>query len=140
MFSTPASSANRFRHMAQMYHQVGVETGVAAASPHTLTLMLFDGFVAAVKHARQAMSEGRTQDKGRHIGHAARILDEGLKAALNLQGGGDLAMNLRDLYDYTQVRLMHANRRNDDAALAEVLSLIEPLREAWVSIGAYLPS
>lgn len=140
MFSTQASSVNRFRHMAQMYHQVGVETGVASASPHTLTLMLFDGFVAAVKHARQAMADGLTQDKGRHIGRAARILDEGLKAALDLQAGGELAVNLRDLYDYAQVRLMHANRRNDDPALAEVLSLIEPLRDAWVSIGDRLPS
>lgn len=140
MFSSSASSVNRFRHMAQMYHQVGVETGAATASPHALTLMLFDGFVAAVKHARQAMSEGRTQDKGRHIGHAARIVDEGLKAALNLQAGGELAMNLRDLYDYAQVRLMHANLRNDDPALAEVLALIEPVREAWVAIGGHLPS
>jgi flagellar protein FliS len=140
MFSTQAPSVNRFRHMAQMYHQVGVETGVATASPHALTLMLYDGLVAALKHARQALAEGRTQDKGRHIGQAARILDEGLKAALDLQGGGELAMNLRDLYDYAQVRLMHANRRNDDPALAEVLSLVEPLREAWVAIGDRLPS
>jgi len=123
-----------------MYHQVGVETGASMGSPHTLTLMLFDGFVAAVKHARQAMAEGRTQDKGRHIGHAGRIVDEGLKAALNLQGGGELAMNLRDLYDYTQLRLMHANLRNDDQALVEVLSLIEPVRDAWVAIGDNLPS
>ncbi|HMW22989.1 MAG TPA: flagellar export chaperone FliS [Burkholderiaceae bacterium] len=126
--------------MAHMYHQVGVQTGASMASPHTLTLMLFDGFLDAVKYARQAMSDGRTQDKGRHIGHAARIVDEGLKAALNLQGGGELAMNLRDLYDYAQVRLMHANLRNDDRALVEVLALIEPLRDAWVAIGGRLPS
>ena len=123
-----------------MYHQVGVETGVSCASPHALTLMLFDGFLHAVKHARQAMSDGRVGDNGRYIGHAARIIDEGLKAPLNLQAGGELALNLRDLYDYVLVRLMHANLRNDDAALQEVLRLIEPVREGWAGIGIQLPS
>ena len=140
MFNSPASSSGYPRHLAQMYHRVGVETGVAAASPHALTMMLLDGFVGAVKHARKAMTAGRIEDKGRHIGHAARILDEGLKAPLNLQAGGELAANLRDLYDYTLVRLLHANRHNDDAALKEVLSLIEPIRESWAAIGAQFPT
>lgn len=138
MFS-PAYSFGNTRPSARAYHQVGVETGVAAATPHALTLMLFDGLLGAVKQARQALLEGRIEDKGRHVRHAARILDEGLKAALNPQGG-EIALNLRDLYDYCQVRLLHANLRNDDAALAEVQKLIEPVREGWVGIRASLPA
>jgi flagellar protein FliS len=123
-----------------MYHQVGVQTGIASASPHALTLMLYDGLLNAVKLARQALSEGRVQDKGRHITHASRIIDEGLKASLNLQDGGDIALNLRDLYNYCQVRLMYANLHNDQPALSEVVSLIEPVRDGWAGIAVSVPS
>ncbi len=138
MFSQ-ASSYGRPQFSAHLYHQVGVETGVSSASPHALTLMLYDGFLNAIKQARRALAEGRTEDKGRHVRHAGRILDEGLKAALNLKFGGELALNLRDLYDYTQLRLMQGHARNDDAALAEAQSLIEPLREGWAGIAAQMP-
>lgn len=138
MFSQ-ASSFGRPRHNALMYQQVGVETSVVSASPHTLTLMLYDGLLTHVKLARQALAEGRVADKGRHIGRASQIIDEGLRSALDLKGGGELALNLRDVYDYAQVRLLLANRHNDDAALKEVLGLIEPLREAWGAIGMNVP-
>lgn len=139
MFSQ-ASPFGRPRHSAHMYQQVGVETGVSTASPHQLTLMLFDGLLGALKQARIGLAAGNVEEKGRHIRHASRILDEGLKAALNLQAGGDIALNLRDLYDYCQVRLLYANLRNDDAALKEVLALIEPVREGWAGMAASLQS
>lgn len=64
MFS-PAYSFGNSRPSARAYHQVGVETGVAAASPHALTLMLLDGLLGAIKQARQALAEGRVADKDR---------------------------------------------------------------------------
>jgi flagellar protein FliS len=139
MFSQ-ASSYGRPRFPSHLYHQVGVETGVSAATPHALTLMLYDGLLDALKQARRALAEGRVEDKGRHLRHAGRILDEGLKAALNLNAGGELALNLRDLYDYAQVRLMQGHLRNDDTALIEVLGLIEPVRDGWAGIAAAMPS
>jgi flagellar protein FliS len=138
MFSQ-ASTQGRSRFPAHLYQQVGVETGVSTATPHALTLMLYDGLLNAVKQARRALAERRIDDKGRHVRHAARIVDEGLKAALNLKAGGELALNLRDLYDYIQVRLMQGHLRNEDAALAEVQALVEPLRDGWVGIASAVP-
>jgi flagellar secretion chaperone FliS len=139
MFSQ-TSLPGRPRHAALMYHQVGVQTGIASASPHALTLMLYDGLLNAIKLARQALADGRVADKGRHITHAARIIDEGLKASLNLQHGGEIALNLRDLYNYCQVRLMYANLHNDARALSETIALIEPVREGWAAIAVSMPS
>jgi flagellar protein FliS len=139
MFS-PAPSAGRGHRTANFYHQVGVETGVANATPHQLTLMLFDGFLGALKKAKGAMAARRIEDKCNHIRHAARIIDEGLKSALDVNRGGEIARNLRDLYDYVQVRLLHANLRNDEAALDEVIKLLTPLRDAWAEIGDRVPS
>jgi flagellar protein FliS len=73
--------------------------------------------------------------KGVAIGHAVRIVDEGLKAALNLTDGGKLANDLADLYAFVCLRLTQANLRNDESLLDECQALLSPLREAWTAIG-----
>lgn len=127
-----AASRNAF---ASVYRQVGVETGVASASPHQLVLMLFDGFRDALAQAHGAMQSGQIDVKCRAIGRAARIVDEGLNAGLNLEAGGKLASDLRDVYAYVTLRLTQANLHNDPAALEECGRLMEPLRTAWAGIG-----
>ncbi len=139
MFS-PATSSGRAGRTAALYQQVGVETQISTASPHALTLILFDRLIGAVRQARLSLDAGQVDDKGRHIGLAVRILDEGLRSSLNMQDGGDIALNLRDLYDYAQIRLLKANLHNDAAALDEVVELITPLRDAWVAIRDNVPA
>ena len=136
MFSAPHAQAfSRHRQSAGTYHQIGVQSMVANASAHGLVTLLFDGYIAAVHRAKGALHSGDTAAKGVAIGHAVRIIDEGLRSALDLQGGGKLATDLSDLYAYVCMRLTQANLRSDEAALDECLGLVSPLREAWVSIG-----
>lgn len=135
MSFTPYAPSPFAARGASAYRKVGVETGVSAADPHRLVAMLFDGFVDAVSQARGAMRAGDIEAKGRAISRAVRIIDEGLKAGLNLEAGGTLANDLADLYSYTTLRLTQANLRNDERALDECLSLIAPLRDAWQSIA-----
>lgn len=127
--------AQRSGRPASAYRQVGVETSVDQASPHSLVEMLFDALLVAVGAARAAMQRGDIKTKCSQIVVAVRILEEGLKCSLNLEQGGELAANLDRLYGYCVVRLTQANARNDDAALAEVARLIEPLAKSWKQIG-----
>jgi flagellar protein FliS len=98
-------------------------------------LMLFDGVLEAIVQARGAMEAGDVEVKGRAITRAARIVDEGLKAALS-PAGGEITTNLSNLYHYLSTRLVQAHLRNDVKALDECRRLIEPLRDAWLTIGA----
>lgn len=132
--STPSRSASSLL-LSGLYRQVGVETGVASASPHQLVQMLFDGLLESLVHARAALREHQVEAKGRAITRASRILDEGLKAALS-PAGGELSQNLDSLYGYVAMRLMQAHLHNDDTALAECQRLIQPVRDAWAEIGA----
>lgn len=122
-------------HASTAYRRIGVETGVAAASAHRLVEMLYDGFFDALAQARGALQAGRIEDKGHAIGRAVRIVEEGLRAALDERQGGPLAGNLKSLYSYIALRLTEANLRNDAAALEECARLIEPLRNAWQAIA-----
>jgi len=140
MFASTLSSriASR-RQPSTLYSQVGVETRVSGADPHQLVAMLFDGFQEAVAQARGALRSGDLAAKGTAIGRAVRILDEGLRAGLDLRAGGSLARDLDELYGYLGLRLTVANLRNDEAVLDECQRLMQPLREAWASIGDSAP-
>jgi len=134
MFSTPLAT-RRPQQFAAAYRQVGAETAVAGASPHKLVQMLFDGYLDAIAQARGAMRAGQIEKKGRAIGRAVRIVDEGLRACLDLKAGGPLAQDLHDLYGYLTMRMTLANLRNEEAGLEECQRLVQPLRDAWLSIA-----
>ncbi|PPE67857.1 flagellar export chaperone FliS [Caldimonas caldifontis] len=123
-----------FRSQATAYGHVQVETGVSGADPHKLVEMLYDGAIDAMARARGALARGDIEAKGKAIGQAVRIIEEGLRAALNHQQGGEVAENLNNVYLYITARLTHANLRNDDAALQECVKLLTPIREAWVAM------
>jgi flagellar protein FliS len=123
------------RHTASLYQQVGVESQVAGASPHALVAMLFEGYLEALAQARGAMRAGDTATKGAALGRAVRIVEEGLRAGLDVRAGGSLARDLDDLYNYVTQRLTLANLRNDEALLDECQRLVQPLAEAWRAIG-----
>jgi flagellar protein FliS len=128
-------SATQRRQSAGLYAQVGVESQLSGASPHALVAMLFDGYMEALAQARGALRKHDAAAKGRAIGRAVRIVDEGLRAGLDLRAGGELARDLQDLYAYISRRLTQANLHSDEAALDECQRLMLPLQQAWLSIS-----
>lgn len=120
---------------AQSYAKVGVETGVLAASPHKLIVMLFDGAVVALRTAALHMESGNIPEKGKAISKAIQIIDNGLRASLNKEAGGQIAEGLDALYEYMSARLLTANLKNDLVILGEVQGLLVDLRDTWNAIG-----
>jgi flagellar secretion chaperone FliS len=118
------------------YTRVGVETGVAEASPHKLILMLYDGAIVTLAAAARQMEDKDIPAKGLSLSKAIDIIDNGLCACLDLQSGGELAERLASLYEYMTARLLHANLHNDLAAIREVSTLLGELRSAWEEIAA----
>jgi flagellar protein FliS len=129
--SSPFAARNQ---RASMYAKVGLETDVQSATPHRLVAMLFDGVFDALAQAAQAIQAGNVELKGRSLIRAVRIIDEGLRAGLDLSAG-QLATDLRELYGYVCMRLTQANLKNDLAAVEECQRLLSPVREAWAAIG-----
>ena len=122
------------RNASHAYRQVAVESGISSASPHALVLMLLDGALAAVADARVKLVLAQRASKCEAITKAIDIVDQGLKASLNLTKGGELALRLASLYDYIVRRLVEANAHDDAKALEEVGRLLSELRGAWAQI------
>lgn len=125
---------SRHAGSARAYQQLGVESSIMSATPHRLVALLLEGAVDRLAEARGALARTDVEAKGRLIGQAARIVEEGLRAALDPKAGGELAGHLDALYRYVNQRLTHANLHNDDAALQECAGLLAGLRDTWAAI------
>ncbi|MDA8129110.1 MAG: flagellar export chaperone FliS [Betaproteobacteria bacterium] len=123
------------RGAAHSYANVGLETGVLAASPVQLIVMLYEGAELAVRKAIRHIGEGDLAKKSAAISQASAIVLDGLRAALDLKHGGDIALQLDALYDYMNKRLMLAHLNNQTAPLEEVLGLLRELHDAWLQVA-----
>ena len=126
------STVNR---MLNTYGKAQVDSGISSASPHRLIAMLYDGALLAISQARVHLRHGDIAARGAAISKAIAIIDEGLKISIDIEAGGELALNLRALYEYMSHRLLEANLKADDAAMDEVERLLKELKGAWDSIG-----
>ncbi len=120
---------------ANAYAKVGLETGVVASSPHKLIVMLFDGALVALRAAAAHMRAGEIASKGMAISKAIMIIENGLRASLDKDAGGQIAASLDALYDYMGRRLLEANIKNQPELLEEVIVLLADLKGAWDAIG-----
>ena len=118
-----------------LYRNVSASSAVEDASPHKLVSMLYQAVSGEIAAARGALQRRDVGEKGRAIGHAVRIIEEGLLAPLDLSAGGAIAGNMQDLYQYLVYRLTMGNLHSDDAALAECAALARSLTESWDAIG-----
>ena len=121
---------------ANSYRSVAIETSVSTADPHELVSLLFEALLQSLVAAKAAIRSGDFQAKGRAIGKSVRIIEEGLKAGLDDERGGELAANLRALYDFSILRITEANLHGDAAAIDEVIRAIQPVAEGWRQIRA----
>jgi len=120
---------------ASAYKRVGAQTSIEGASPHQVICLLFEALLRSLNSARGALARGDIETKGEAIGKAVRILEEGLKSGLDMEAGGELAVNLNGVYNYSILRLTTANLKNDVSLVEEVTQLIVPVFDAWKSIN-----
>ncbi len=128
MFGSVQSGANA-------YAKVGMETGVIAANPHKLIVMLFEGAQIALNNALQHMQAGNIPEKGKALSKAIAIIENGLRASLDKTVGGQLVLNLDALYEYMNNQLLLANLNNQPELIQEVQTLLRDIQSAWEEIA-----
>lgn len=121
------------------YATVSLETGVVAASPSKLIVMLYDGAISACYCAIKHMQNQDIEGKGNMISKAIMIIESGLRSSLDKKAGGEIAESLDALYRYISDRLYLANLKNKPEPLHEVIKLLSELRGAWEEISKEQP-
>jgi flagellar protein FliS len=116
------------------YQSVRAHASVAAADPFRLVQLMLDNILQRIAAARGHLERNETARKGEQISKAIAVIGA-LKDSLNLEAGGEIAKNLDALYEYSTVRLVKANAKNDAAGFDEVVRLIRTIKEGWDGIG-----
>jgi flagellar protein FliS len=115
------------------YRKVATQT----ATPASLVLMLYDGAIAFLERALAGFDGTDpaqvNQTVNNNILRAQAVICE-LNGSLNMEAGGEIAVNLRRLYLYFHARLHEANFEKQPAPAREILARLRVLRDGWAEM------
>jgi len=115
------------------YNKVATQT----ASPVQLVLMLYDGAIRFLERSLGGFSKDDPAEYNSTINNnllrAQDIINE-LNSSLNMEAGGEVAANLRQLYVYFDRRLTESNIHKKQDGIKEVISRLTVLRDAWATM------
>ena len=109
------------------------KTQVQTASSVQVIVLLYDGTIQSLKLAKAGILTNNYQDKARFLERALRVVSE-LSAALDMDRGGTVAVNLRRVYEYVQFELLQANLHHDPSHLEGPIRCLSSLQEAWQEV------
>jgi flagellar biosynthetic protein FliS len=116
------------------YQQTATNAKAATADPYQLVLMLVDGLLDELARIEGHIEAKQFERKGKSMAKALQILG-GLDSALDMENGGELADNLRRLYDYCGQQLFDVSVHNDIAKLKSVIKVLSELKEGWQAMA-----
>ncbi len=108
------------------YKQTSVET----ADRGRLIILVYDHCIKWCTIAREAIQEGNIVRKATAVHKIQDGITE-LTCSLDMEKGGEIAQNLRRLYDFYSRHLSEGSLQNSDQHIADVQAMMQSLREAW---------
>ena len=120
------NAANPYAKQAETYKKNQIET----ATPEEILIMLYEGAIRFLLVAKKADEEKNLEKYSKNIIKAQHIIQEFMNS-LDLEIGGEMAVNLYRLYDYLHYRLVQGNIKRDVAMLDEVIDHLRKLKGTW---------
>lgn len=112
---------------ARQYRKNQIET----ATPEQILILLYDGAIQYLNKAKIAISQNDVNESSTNIYNCQQIIIEFMNS-LDMENGGEVAVNLRELYRYLYRTLVDAGFSKDTAKIDEVLNHLKGLRETWL--------
>ena len=99
-------------------------------SQRDLLVKMFEGIERFLVMARNAMAERRPEAAHVNCQKAKAIIVE-LLATLDFNKGGEIAVQLKQLYLFMLAGIVEGNLRKDPQAIDALLPIVTTLREGW---------
>ena len=110
------------------------ETAITTQTQGKLIVMLYDGAIKFLKIAIKEIEAKNPEAKAKYISKAIDIIFE-LNTVLDMEVGGEIAINLRKLYLFMGQHLTQANIKQDTGKIEEVIELLKELNHSWKAIS-----
>lgn len=117
---------NPYLKQAEEYKKNQIET----ATPEEILIMLYEGAIRFLMLAKKAHTTNDIEKYNKCLLKSQAIIREFMDS-LDMEVGGEMAINLYRLYEYLHYRLVQANIKKDIAMIDEVLDHLRSLKSTW---------
>jgi flagellar secretion chaperone FliS len=113
------------------------EMQVMSASPARLTVMLFEQLEVVLRRAQSAMHAEQIEARVENLAKARAIISE-LLSTLDLERGGQIAIDLSMLYGFLLSELIDVGIRRDMVRLGRLIGIVATLRTGFTDAAVQL--
>lgn len=111
-----------------------LQTQVRSSSPLELVVLLYDAALRATAAALDAMARKDIRARRESMSKTLAIVSE-LQSTLNMDQGGDVAVQLDRLYSWMTDSLIQSTIQQDPEPIHAVRRVLETLRDGWSQIA-----
>ena len=122
---------------ALAYAANSIETGVVAANSSQLIVLVYERLFDHLKIGKKELESGRYAIESFTKAHD--LIQQGLVACFDYKEGGDIAQSLGAIYEWSLREIINARVTKSPEKIQEVLDVLTPLYEAWVSLAPKEP-
>ncbi len=115
-----------YRQYSKAYQKAAVNT----LDQRKMIVLLYDGAIKFLSIAVNKLASGDGYESHVNMMRGKSIIAE-LLASLDMDRGGDIALNLQRLYAYMFNELIEANLERDVERIKQVVEMLKQLRDAW---------
>jgi flagellar secretion chaperone FliS len=110
---------------------------VMSASPARLTVLLFEHLEVVLRRAQTAIRQNQIELRVENLGRGREIVSE-LLGTLDLDRGGDIAIDLSMLYGFLLAELVDVGIRRDSVRLGRLIGIVNTLSTAFALAATQL--
>jgi flagellar protein FliS len=106
------------------------QTAIRTADRGDLLILTYEALLRWLSRAEEAIDNGSLVDAHQALVNSQDLIAN-LSGSLDIERGGEVALNLQALYDYAHREVVRANLEKDKTVIASVRELLVPLLDAW---------
>ena len=117
------------RFVGKIYSDNEAETAVSGSNSKQLILLVYEKIFDQLRMGQLELSQGRFGID--FFSKASDLINLGLLASLDLKKGGEIAKNLKEIYEWALKRIIDARIKKSPEMIQDVIDVMQPLYEAW---------
>jgi flagellar protein FliS len=115
------------------YQKQALTSQVAIATPNELVILVYEKTFDNLKLGMNEMLKGSYGIE--YFSRATDLINQGLLATLNYEKGKDIALELKNIYEWCIKEILAARLEKSPQRISQVIQVLTPLYEGWVGIS-----
>jgi flagellar protein FliS len=121
------------KRVAKIYSNSDAETSVQSLSSGQLIVLIYERIFDNLRLGKHALENGEHGIDAFTKAHD--LIQQGLLACIDFKAGGDIALNLSAIYEWSLREIINARVTNSPQKVQEIIEILMPLYEAWIALA-----